>query len=59
MRKKPIALIILDGFGYSPKVEGNAVVAAKTPNIDRYMANYPNNVIRQRNGRRPARRTDG
>ncbi len=46
MRKKPIALIILDGFGYSPKVEGNAVVAAKTPNIDRYMANYPNNVIR-------------
>jgi len=45
MRKKPVSLIILDGFGYSPVDEGNAVVAAKTPNIDRYMANYPNNVI--------------
>ena len=45
MRKKPVALIILDGFGYSEKVEGNAVAAAKTPNIDGYMARYPHNVI--------------
>ncbi len=45
MRKKPVSLIILDGFGYSPVDKGNAVVAAKTPNIDRYMASCPNNVI--------------
>lgn len=45
MRKKPVALIILDGFGYSEKIEGNAVAAAKTPNIDGYMARYPHNVI--------------
>ena len=45
MRKKPLALIILDGYGYSPKTNGNAIETAKTPNMDRYLANYPNNVI--------------
>ncbi len=46
MRKKPVALIILDGFGYTPVVEGNAVVAAKTPNIDKYFKQYPHNIIK-------------
>lgn len=32
--KKPTALIILDGFGLSDHVEGNAVKAAKTPTVD-------------------------
>ena len=27
--------MILDGFGLSEKKEGNAIAAAKTPNIDR------------------------
>ncbi len=43
--KKPVALIILDGWGYSERVEGNAIAAAKTPNFDRYMAKYPNTII--------------
>lgn len=46
MRKKPVSLIILDGFGYSPAESGNAVFSAKTPNIDKYMANYPHNIIK-------------
>src|SRR5690554_3363519 len=32
--KKPTALIILDGFGLRDSTEGNAVSAAKTPNVD-------------------------
>ncbi len=36
MSKKPVALIIMDGFGYNPSDYGNAIAAAKTPNIDKY-----------------------
>lgn len=36
MSKKPVALIIMDGFGYNPSDYGNAITAAKTPNIDKY-----------------------
>ncbi len=46
MRKKPVSLIILDGFGYTPEEKGNAVVSAKTPNIDKYFAQYPHNLVR-------------
>ena len=45
MSKKPIALIIMDGFGYNHKDYGNAIRAAKTPNIDRLLANYPHTLI--------------
>lgn len=44
MSKKPVALIIMDGFGYNPSDYGNAIVAAKTPNIDKYM-NGPHTLI--------------
>jgi 2,3-bisphosphoglycerate-independent phosphoglycerate mutase len=37
MAKKPIALIIMDGFGYNPSDYGNAITAANTPNLDKYM----------------------
>ncbi|MGE5577859.1 MAG: 2,3-bisphosphoglycerate-independent phosphoglycerate mutase [Syntrophothermus sp.] len=37
----PVALIILDGWGINPKTEGNAVKAARTPNLDRFFAGYP------------------
>lgn len=37
MCKKPVALIIMDGFGYNANDYGNAISAAKKPNIDRYM----------------------
>ena len=46
MSKKPVALIILDGFGYTPVEKGNAVKYAKTPNIDKYMEMYPHNLIK-------------
>lgn len=38
---RPVALIIRDGWGLNEKVEGNAVKAAKTPNIDAYKRQYP------------------
>lgn len=40
MRKKPVALIILDGFGLRNTTEGNAVAQAHKPNYDRYQAQY-------------------
>src|SRR5659263_7860 len=44
MVKKPIALIIMDGYGLNSRVEGNAIKAASTPNLDKYFAN-PNTII--------------
>ena len=35
MRPKPVALIILDGWGYREEAENNAILAAHTPNMDR------------------------
>ncbi len=45
MKKKPTALIILDGCGLSDAVEGNAVKAAKTPTIDWLNANTPHSTL--------------
>ncbi len=44
MSKKPVALIIMDGFGYNAEDYGNAITAANTPNIDKYMQG-PNTII--------------
>ncbi|MBC8491616.1 MAG: 2,3-bisphosphoglycerate-independent phosphoglycerate mutase [Candidatus Marinimicrobia bacterium] len=38
---RPVAVIIRDGWGYNENPEGNAVLAAKTPNIDSYKEKYP------------------
>lgn len=43
--KKPLALIILDGFGYNPDNYGNAITAANTPNIDALLKKYPHTLI--------------
>ena len=43
--KKPIALIIMDGFGESKITEGNAVLNAKTPNLDKLVSECPNTLI--------------
>lgn len=43
--KKPLALIILDGFGYNPNKAGNAIEAAATPNLDKLFAQYPHMLI--------------
>ena len=41
----PLVLVILDGFGHSPKREGNAIALAQTPHFDDWFANYPNTLI--------------
>ncbi len=45
MSKAPVALLIMDGFGINPSDYGNAIKAAKTPNLDRYFATCPNTII--------------
>ncbi|MBR1591867.1 MAG: 2,3-bisphosphoglycerate-independent phosphoglycerate mutase [Ruminococcus sp.] len=45
MSKKPVALIIMDGFGYNPDTYGNAIAAANKPNLDKYMQTCPHNII--------------
>jgi 2,3-bisphosphoglycerate-independent phosphoglycerate mutase len=39
--KKPLLLMILDGWGINPSPEHNAVAQAKTPNLTRLLAEYP------------------
>ena len=39
--KKPTVLMILDGYGLNEKQEHNAVAEAKTPVMDKLMAEYP------------------
>jgi len=41
----PLALIILDGFGYSKEREGNAVALAQTPFYDEFLEKYPHTLI--------------
>ncbi|MDR2648264.1 MAG: 2,3-bisphosphoglycerate-independent phosphoglycerate mutase [Clostridiales bacterium] len=41
MSQKPTVLMILDGFGLSDNVEGNAIKLADTPNLDHIFAAYP------------------
>jgi 2,3-bisphosphoglycerate-independent phosphoglycerate mutase len=45
MNKKPIALIILDGYGISDNKYGNAIAHAKTPNLDSLNAGFPHSII--------------
>jgi 2,3-bisphosphoglycerate-independent phosphoglycerate mutase len=44
-QKGPLALIILDGFGYSPAREGNAVALARMPFYDEIRGKYPHTLI--------------
>jgi len=45
MRPKPLVLIILDGWGYSPQSEANAIALARKPTYDRLLREYPNTLI--------------
>ncbi|MDR0983836.1 MAG: 2,3-bisphosphoglycerate-independent phosphoglycerate mutase [Ruminococcus sp.] len=45
MDKKLVSLIILDGYGYNESDYGNAVKAARTPNLDKYFSEYPHTLI--------------
>ena len=41
MSKKPVVLMVLDGYGLSDKTEGNAIAMANTPVMDKLMKEYP------------------
>ena len=44
-RRKKIALIILDGWGYGRNDASNAIVAANTPFFDSMLKQYPNSKL--------------
>jgi len=43
--KKPLVLTILDGWGYSAAVEGNAIAAARKPNYDLLLRDFPSTLV--------------
>jgi 2,3-bisphosphoglycerate-independent phosphoglycerate mutase len=43
--KKTVALVIMDGLGYTDNKVGNAVSVAETPNLDRIFKNEPTTLI--------------
>lgn len=44
-KRGPIALIVIDGWGYSPRREGNAIALADTPFYDEISENYPQTLL--------------
>lgn len=45
MPKKPVALIILDGFAFRNETFGNAVAQANKPNFDRFWNKFPHSTL--------------
>lgn len=45
MNKKPVMLMILDGFGLTDREDGNAIKAANKPNFDKLYSNYPHTEL--------------
>src|SRR5579884_4117315 len=43
--KKPLVLTILDGWGYSPATEGNAIAAARKPTYDMLLSTFPHTLV--------------
>ncbi len=43
--KKPLVLTILDGWGYRPQIENNAIALARKPVYDKLLAEYPNTLL--------------
>jgi len=44
-QRKPLVLTILDGWGYSPAVEGNAIAQARKPIYDSLLRDYGNTLV--------------
>jgi 2,3-bisphosphoglycerate-independent phosphoglycerate mutase len=42
---RPYVLTILDGWGFSPTLEGNAIAAARKPTYEMLLRTYPNTLI--------------
>jgi 2,3-bisphosphoglycerate-independent phosphoglycerate mutase len=45
VNRRPLALIILDGWGVSDKTEGNAIALAHTPHYDEICARFPQTLL--------------
>ncbi|MGP2526590.1 2,3-bisphosphoglycerate-independent phosphoglycerate mutase [Acidaminococcus sp. LBK-2] len=45
MKKKPVMLMILDGWGIAPSSPTNAVTRARTPHLDFYFNRYPHSQL--------------
>src|SRR5581483_4995984 len=41
----PVTLLILDGWGVTREKQGNAILAARTPNYARMLERFPNSVL--------------
>lgn len=46
MNKKPVMLMILDGFGITNHEDGNAVKMANKPNFDKLLREYPHTQLK-------------
>ena len=46
MKRRPVLLTILDGWGHRAETHGNAIAAARKPVYDRLLREYPNTLIR-------------
>ena len=44
-RRRSVALIVLDGWGYRAEREGNAIALAQTPTWDALTARYPQTLL--------------
>ena len=44
-QKKLVMLAIMDGYGINPESYGNAIAAAKKPNLDKIFSKYPYTLI--------------
>ena len=45
MKTKPIALVILDGYGYKKEIDYNAIAQAKKPTLDTLFETYPHTLL--------------
>jgi len=43
--KRPVVLVVLDGWGYRPEREGNAIALANTPTWDALVAGHPGTLL--------------
>ncbi len=43
---RPIAIIIMDGFGISPILDANAIAHARKPNLERLWKEYPTTTLK-------------
>jgi 2,3-bisphosphoglycerate-independent phosphoglycerate mutase len=49
-RPRPFVLIVMDGWGFNPRREGNAIALARTPHIDQIAATWPHALLQASGG---------